>query len=237
MIHVVCWLWPPRERYRSQFNASHVNIFRNMVERHLTVPHEVVCITNIPKGIDERVRIVPLWDTWNSIPSPHGGLSPACYRRLPAFGEHMREVIGERFISMDLDVVITRNFDPIVMRPEDFIIWGSHLRRTPYNGSMWMMNAGARKQIYEEFDPEKTPMITLKAGFHGSDQAWICHRLGPNEATWTPQRDGVYSFRTDVAHKRYALPADARIVFFQGHHDPQSRVDNSRAKWIREHYR
>lgn len=237
MISVVCWLWPPKPNYRSQFNASHVNIFRNMIERHLHVPHEVVCITNIPKGIDERVRIIPLWDKWAEIPSPHGGISPACYRRLVAFSPEMKDVIGPRFISMDLDVVIVSDMTPIVQRTEDFIIWGSTLRRTPYNGSMWMMNAGARKQIYEEFDPKTVPQMTAKAGFHGSDQAWISYRLGHAEATWTPQKDGVYSFRTDIMQRRYKLPSDARIVFFQGHHDPQSRHDLARAAWIKEHYR
>lgn len=237
MISVVCWLWPPKPRYRSQFNASHVNIFRNMIERHLHIPHEVVCITNIPRGIDPRVRIIPLWDTWAGIPSPHGGISPACYRRLPAFGEHMKDIIGPRFISFDIDVVIVSDITPLVERTEDFIIWGSTLRRTPYNGSMWMMTAGARKQVFEKFDPERSPQLTLKAGFHGSDQAWISYLLGHTEATWTPQKDGVYSFRTDIANKRFKLPDDARVVFFQGHHDPQSRPDNSRAPWIKEHYK
>lgn len=237
MIHVVCWLWPPKKNYRSQFNASHVNIFRSMIERHLPLEHEVVCITNMPKGIDPRVRIIPLWDTHAELLSPHGGISPACYRRLRAFSPEMAELIGPRFISFDLDVVIVRDITPIVTRPEDFLIWGSTLRRTPYNGSMWMMNAGARKQVFEQFDPLTSPQKTLKAGFHGSDQAWISFVLGSTEATWTPQKDGVYSFRTDVANRRYRLPDDARIVFFQGHHDPQSRFDNSRAPWIKEHYK
>jgi hypothetical protein len=237
VIQVVCWYWPPRARYRSQFGPKHVNVFRNMIERHLHVPHEVCCITDSPKGIDERVRIIPLWDTWNEIPSPHGGLSPACYRRLPAFGEHMREIIGPRFVSMDLDLVITDDITPIIDRPDvDFMIWGSSLRRTPYNGSMWMMNAGARKEVYEKFDPEVSPKVTLKAGFHGSDQAWISYLLGHNEKRWD-QKDGIFSFRTDVAHNRFKLPEGARIVFFQGHHDPQNRPDLSRAPWIKEHYR
>lgn len=233
---VVCWLWQPKPNYRSQFGASHVNIFRNMIERHLHIPHEVVCITNMPKGIDPRVRIVPLWDTYATLLSPHGGISPACYRRLRAFSPEMKDVIGPRFISMDLDVVIIDDITPLLSRTEDFIIWKSYLRKTPYNGSMWMMNAGAREQVFMEFDPVVSPLVTLRGGFHGSDQAWISHLLGPNEAVWTGD-DGVYAFRTDIVQNRYNLLPKSRIVFFQGHHDPQSAADNMRAPWIKEHYR
>lgn len=236
MLSVVCWLWTPVRNYRSAFNAERVNTFRNMVERHLHIPHEVVCITDIPKGIDSRVRIVPLWDDLASVPSPHGGVSPACYRRLKAFSPEMRKIIGPRFISMDLDVVIVDNITSLLSRREDFIIWGSVLRKTPYNGSMWMMDAGCRKQVWEDFDPHISPKKTLKAGLHGSDQAWFCYKLGPDELQWTPESDGVYAFRSDVKKARYKLPKDAKIVFFQGHNDPWDEHAQKIAPWIKDHY-
>lgn len=237
MIQVVCWLWrPTTPKYRSAFKAEHVNIFRNMIERHLHVPHEVVCITDMPKGIDERVRIIPLWDDHVSVPSPHGGFSPSCYRRLKAFSPEMAEVIGPRFISMDLDVVIVDDITGLLTREEDFIIWGSVLRTTPYNGSMWMMNAGARKRVWEEFDPNVSPVLTRKAGYHGSDQAWMSYCLGKGETQWTPESDGVYAFRSDLKKRRYVLPDDAKIVFFQGHNDPWDEFSHKVAPWIKDHY-
>lgn len=237
MIQVVCWLWKPVKNYRSKFGPEHVNIFRNMVERHLHIEHEVVCITDDPKGIDSRVRIVPLWDDLASIPSPHGGVSPACYRRLKAFAPEMRDIIGPRFVSMDLDVVIVDDITPLLSRPEDFIIWGSVLRTTPYNGSMWMMDAGARAKVWTDFDPILTPQLTRKIGYHGSDQAWMSHCLGKGEAQWTPEKDGVYAFRSDIKRQRYQLPDDARIVFFQGHVDPWDEYALKVAPWIEEHYK
>lgn len=237
MIQVVCWFWQPIKKYRSQYRAEHVNTFRNMVERHLHMPHEVVCVTDTPKGIDPRVRIVPLWSDFADVPSPHGGYSPACYRRLRAFAPEMKDIIGPRFVSMDLDVVIVDDITPLLQRTEDFIIWGSKLRTTAYNGSMWMMDAGARSQVWTEFDPAKTPHMTRKAGLHGSDQAWLTLCLGAKESTWTPERDGVYAFRSDLKRRRYELPEDARIVFFQGANDPWDDFSLRHAPWIREHYR
>jgi len=238
MIQVVCWLWQPVKNYRSKFNHEHVNIFRNMVERHLHMPHEVVCITDMPKRIDSRIRIIPLWNDHANVPSPHGGVSPACYRRLKAFAPEMEQLIGPRFVSMDLVVVIVDDFTSLLQREEDFIIWGSVLRTTPYNGSMWMMNAGARKEIWEDFDPITVPIKTRKEGYHGSDQAWMSYRLGKKECQWTPERDGVYAFRSDIKKRRWTLPDDAKIVFFQGHNDPWD-VETSQkwAPWIKDHYK
>jgi hypothetical protein len=224
-------------KYRTTFTHEHVNIFRNMVERHLHMEHEVVCITNMPERIDPRVRIVPLWDDYADVASPHGGFSPTCYRRLKAFSPEMEDVIGPRFVSMDLDVVILDDITPLLDVPDDFVIWGSVLRNTPYNGSMWMMNAGARKEVWEDFDPKISPALTRKEGFHGSDQAWMSYRLGPHEKRWTPKGDGVYAFRSDLKRKRYALPVDAKIVFFQGANDPWDEFSLRVAPWITEHYK
>src|SRR5678816_3661771 len=104
---------------------------------------------------------------------------------------------------------------------DSFIIWGDRARQTPYNGSMWMMNAGAREAVWTEFqrDPERAVRKARGAGFFGSDQAWMCYKLGPFENRWTAD-DGVFSYRTHVKPAKGKLPDDARIVFFQGHYDP-----------------
>lgn len=149
----------------------------------------------------------------------------------------MEQVIGKRFVSMDLDVCIVDDITPLLQRPEDFIIWGSVLRTTPYNGSMWMMNAGCRSEIWDDFDPVTVPSKTKKKGYHGSDQAWFSYRLGAKEAQWTPESDGVYAFRSDIKKRKFMLPDDAKIVFFQGHNDPWDEHSQKWAPWIKDHYK
>jgi hypothetical protein len=237
MLRVVCWLWPQMsELYRSKFSAEHVNTLRNMVERHYPHEHEVVCITNMPQGIDERVRIVPLWDDFASVYSPHGHNQPSCYRRIRAFASDMADIIGPRFVSVDLDCVIVRDMSPLWNRPEDFVIYNYPMRTTPYNGSMWMMNAGAREKVYTDFDPIISPQLAKKAGLRGSDQAWMCYVLGSGEATWS-YRDGVVAWRSDLKRQSFRLPDHARIVFFQGNTDPWHPYALEKAPWIKEHYR
>jgi hypothetical protein len=98
------------------------------------------------------------------------------------------EIFGKRFVCMDLDCVITGNLDPLFDVPDDFKIFHGTGGGRPYNGSMILMTAGARSQVYEQFNQE----AAVEAGnkFLGSDQAWISQVLGPDEATWGPA-DGV----------------------------------------------
>lgn len=223
-------------QYRTKFSAEHVNTFRNMVERHYPDDHEVVCVTNIPDGIDERVRIVPLWDEFASVYSPHGNNQPACYRRVRAFSRDMADLIGPRFVSVDLDCVIVGDMRTLWNRKEDFLIYHYPMRTTPYNGSMWMMNAGAREQVYTQFDPNVSPLKAKKAGLRGSDQAWFAYVLGDREKTWG-YKDGVVAWRSDLKQRGYVLPPHSRIVFFHGLVDPWDKEARDRAPWIEEHYR
>ena len=237
MLEVVCWLWKPASEYRSQFSQTHVNTLQRMVARHYPHPHRFSCITDFTDGFAADVRVIPLWDDHRKRASIYGPGTPSCYPRLKAFSGEMRELIGPRFVSIDLDVVVVRDLTPVWNRPEDFIIWGPDGRRTPYNGSMWMMNAGAREKVWTRFNenPEKAVSRARGAGFYGSDQAWMCYALGPSENRWKAQ-DGVYSYRMHLKNNRGLLPPDARMVFFEGHYDPWNKVTQQSCPWIKDHY-
>src|SRR6056297_1122865 len=215
MLRIVCWKWKKVDesfRHREDYTARHVNIFANMVSRNLSIPHEVVCITDDPAGIDPKIRIVPIWDELKEY-----GM---CYRRLPIFKKEMKDIIGPRFVSMDLDCVIKNDITPLLDNNYDFMIWKPQKNKTPYCGSMFMMNAGARQQVYDNFKVKNLIWLedcggwsqgkskrwvhkkTYDAGFTvGSDQAWISYTLYPNEKTWDT-KDGVYNFNKHI-HKKY----------------------------------
>jgi hypothetical protein len=234
MLSIVSWFWKPPAHYRSQFNAGHVNTLRNMVRRHYREPHRFICVTDSPTGIDKDIEVIPLWTDFSNVLSPHGPGNPSCYRRLKAFSAEAEAMFGKRFVSMDLDCVIVGDLAPLFDRPEDFIIWGDTNPKTPYNGGLFLMTAGARRKVWDDFDPHKSPVIGRKLGYFGSDQAWIGACLGPHEARWT-KADGVYSYRNEIAKNRGHLPANARLISFHGHVDPDSR-EAQRLEWVREHY-
>lgn len=235
-LRVVCWKWKPRPRpgYPEppcivDYGPEHVHTLRNMVARNLDMPHEFVCITDDPEGLDPAIRIVPLWDDCIEL----GG----CYNRLRAFSPEMRETIGPRFVWIDLDCVVVGRLDPLFDRDDDFIVnsykGGPRDPDQRYNGGMVMMDAGARPEVWEQWNGQESierireSKITDRT--RGSDQGWMRMVLDEDEARWT-EADGVYEAR----QVRGGLPANARIVFFAGRRDPTL---SRNVPWVRKHYR
>lgn len=229
MISVVTFKWAT-PGYRAKFTSEHVNTLRRMVLRHYKAPHRFICITDDPAGLDGGIEVVPLWDHHASVPNPTGGGRPSCYRRLKLFDPAMADVIGDRFVMLDLDCVICGDLSPLFDRPEEAVFWKSPTNEWPYNGAMFMANTGARPQLWQDFDPLESPKLTQAAGYRGSDQAWISYKLGWNEATWT-ERDGVYYY--GKMRNRQSVPANARIIFTTGGSAPWTL----RHPWVRKHYR
>lgn len=232
----VTFKWRPKPGYRSHFGAEQVNTLWSMLGRNYDGPCRLTCITDDAAGISREVRVIPLWEFGAKLESPHGAGNPSCYRRLPIYGEKGRELIGPRFMTWDLDVLICRNINPIVDVPEDFRIWGDTAKGTPYNGSLMLQTACARRKVWDEFDPVESPKRGRALGYIGSDQAWIAACLGPNERKWT-RADGVYSYRNEIARIGTGLlPTDARIVVFHGFYDPWHPTMRAKHPWVRRHY-
>lgn len=234
MLTIVTFLWKPPAGYRSKFSGEHVDILRRMVKRHYPAPHRFVVVTDDASGIKGRdVEAFQLWDDFADVPNPSGTKNPSCYRRLRLFAQNPGEWLGDRFVCLDLDCIIVGDMRPLWDRPENFIIWKSTTAGNFYNGSMFMLRAGQRPEVWRDFDPIISPRETKGARLYGSDQAWIAYKLGGGEATWS-EADGVYSFRTQLQAGK--LPENARIVFFHGKPDPWDEGPQ-RLDWVRANYK
>jgi hypothetical protein len=207
-----------------------------MVKRNTTIPFRFNCVTDDAEGINENIRIIPLWDDCKDLINPSERHNkPSCYRRLKAFSEDTP--FEDRIISIDLDCVIIGNIDDIINRTEDFICLKGTARNTPYNGGLWSLKVGSRPQVWEKFDPNLSPKLAKDAGYIGSDQGWISYVLGNKEKTFS-DKDGVYCFREDFfKKKRKELPDNSKIVMFQGGHDPWEEDIMKKYPWVRKHYR
>ena len=232
---IVTYLWSPPAGYRSQFRPESVNILARMCKRHCPWKYRFVCVTDQTEGFDTNlVKVFPLWKDHGDLPSPWGPGGPSCYRRLKMFDPAIKSILGKRFVSLDLDCVILKDMTPLLDIDESFKIWGQTTVGNHYNGSMMMMEAGARPQVWTDFDPKESPSQVRRGGFKGSDQGWISFRLGRGEQTWGT-KDGVYSYRLQLLRHK-PLPDDARIVFFHGRIDPW-HPEAQRLKWVKENYR
>lgn len=230
---IACFLWRRnRKGFKlpavCDYGPKHITRLRNGLKRHLNIPHRLVCITDQPKGIPKGVEVIPLWDKCRDL----GG----CYNRLYTFSEAMEKLLGPRFVCIDLDCVIVSDITPLFSRREEFIInrytpaqWDKHVVPQFYNGGLYMMNAGARKHVWEMFDPLTSPaLIQNNPSVVGTDQAWIRMVLGEGEATWGPEH-GVYEAR-NIGDR--PLPDNARLVMFAGKRDPSL----AQQAWAKENW-
>lgn len=243
MIEVVCFKYRPRRPYRSTFGPQTVHTLRNMVRRHLSLPHRFSCITDDSTGLDDDIRVIPIWDDYADVRNPSLMNGPSCYRRLKLFSQEARTLIGERILCLDLDMVITADITSLIDVPDDLVMADgitlekdSHITKPfcRYNGSMMLLTAGAHTQVWQEFDPLTSPRIAHAAGQRGTDQGWISHCMGPGVRTWT-RAHGIYSFQNHMAHRPQVCPRDARVVLFHGRVDPWSR-EAQMLGWVRARY-
>lgn len=217
---VVCMLWDgePADR-RTTYTARHVNALRGMVAERLPTPHRFVCLTDRAtgpgRGFAPDVEVVECLSAYDW---------PKRYRKLVLFSPMARRLVGERFLFLDLDVLLVDDLAPLVDRPEDFVIWRDPGRNATYNTSVMLMSAGARPAVWGSFDVRMADRATRR--LTGSDQAWVTLVLG-EEATWGPE-NGVLSCKWECPE---GPPDHARILVFHGKPKPWGR---DAPAWARE---
>jgi hypothetical protein len=230
---IVCWKWG-QNKYRHDFTAEHVNTLAAMVARNYRLPHRFVCITDDPTGVE--CETYPLWKDHSEMKNACGDHLPSCYRRLKIFSKSVYQDLGERILSLDLDVVITRDMAPLWEQHYDFLGWRvrGHVHNVVYNGSMFMFQAGAHEDIWDDFDPEVSPIEANRAGYFGSDQAWMSYKIKGRAPGWTFE-NGVLSYPREV--RRRPLPAVTRMVIFHGKRKPWEPAIQTEAPWVADHWR
>lgn len=229
MITIFTWYWL-QPNGRAQYKPEHVRIWADMVRRNLTLPHRLAVVTDVPGDYGDLEVIEPPRD-FEDVRIPTWGPSfPQCLRRLAMFAPDAGKRFGDRFVSMDMDCVVMGSLDPLFQRDDDFIMYRGTTEARPYNGSMVMMTAGARPQVYTDFSPEGAAEAGKR--YVGSDQAWISYCLGWGEQTWGPE-DGVLWYGSS----RNASSPENRLMFFPGTPKPWSLAEEGTYAEAVEHYR
>jgi len=224
MLTVATWYWL-QPNGRATYKPEHVRIWGDMVRRNLTLPHRLAVVTDIPGDYGDLAVIEPPREFENVRIPTWGEDKPQCLRRIAMFAPDAVDRFGERFVSMDMDCVISGSLDPLFDRADDFVMYrGTHESR-PYNGSMVMMTAGARPEVYKRFTPEGAKAAGQR--YIGSDQAWISHVLGRGEATWGPE-DGVQWWGS---RRNTGTPT---VTFFPGNPKPWQVIEHP---LVRANYR
>jgi hypothetical protein len=198
---VLTWLWKQKNS-RFLYSAEHVNTWAEQILRNTTLPIELACVTDMPEGIDGSIRIIPIpEDNFEEIKVANWNENkgfPQCFRRISMFSPHAADIFGERFVCMDLDMIVTKNIDHVIGFNSDFkIMRGTNIGKRPYNGGLIAMEAGSRPQVFNKFSYEGARRACKL--YVGSDQAWISYCLGWCEDVFNFENDGVaFLFRNKI---------------------------------------
>lgn len=219
------------------YDAGYVNRLRAMLERHLHLPHELVCVTDDPAGIDPRVRIVPM-------PLEHAD-TPRCRRRLWHFARERAADLGARLLCIDLDVILLDDITPLVDRAEPVVCWRVGYADV-YTGALILFDAGALDGLWRAFraDPVRFPAATGER--NASETAMLTHWIRTRRlpvAEWTEADRLVMWFGDGYADREHHgigpsnpnPPPGTRLVMFGG--ADKHLLDRPAYQWIAEHWK
>lgn len=240
-LSVVTYLWRGTRGYQ----PAHVNALARGVRKHMVRPYRFVCVTDgfDAAAFDTGVLVVPTPPEalhLAAIPSPEGERFPSSYRRLYTYSKQAKNVLGERVLQLDVDCVPVRSLEWLLEQADGFDFMGWRPRSawgTPGRlaGGTFVVNPGAHREIFIDFamDPAGEIAKARAAGYRGSDQAYMSYRL-PGAPSW-PWPHGIYQSQDMRAPARmhWPLPADARLVHFNG---PRKPWEVLTWPWVRENY-
>lgn len=211
-----------------EYNFSQVNALWRACADNIRIPHRFVAYTDSPEGVEcERRECFPSIH----VPHPGGSTENGCYQRLRMYDPEVQASLGaDHILILDLDTVLMDDCTDIIRRcmEHDFTaLRGSHWPDGSlcswYNGSFQMCRTGARPQFWNDFEADKfwkqREDYRMPNGRrpHGTDQAWLTVRGGPEENTlW--HENGTYQYR----YVKRNVPADAKMIFFAGKEKPWS---------------
>lgn len=245
---VVLWKWGTR------YGREHLNKMQSMLQRCLTVPHNIVCITDKPSDVPKGMA------TFNVDYTVHKA-DFKCIRRMWLYagprskGQPWPGDLGDRLLQLDLDVVLTGSIDPLVDRPDPFVIWKSESTKQPfrphgwaYNATVMLLTPGARRDVWDRYvaDRKGVGKSADKDGWDVrtcSDQAIGTYLLKDNHPPFWTDADGIYSYRGiagPYGEKDHGLPEGCRIVSFHGRggaRHPGVPELQKNSPWIAEHWR
>ena len=226
--YIICMKWG------NKYPAEYVNRLYHMVQRNLTVPFEMVCLTDDKTSIDKAVRCLPIPSL--DLPS---GLPERGWLKLTTFSPDLHGLSGTA-LFLDLDVVIFRNIDHFFTHQAEqsgvFIIkdWKRPWRITG-NSSVYRFELGAYPNMLEDF---RTRFAEIREQFR-NEQAYLSWYVDQrNELHYWPKA-WCKSYKYHALRPfplSFVWPPkqpDCDILIFHGEVNPHDAIKGGGGKWYR----
>lgn len=206
-LNIICVWWG------TLYPIKYVEILRNSINRNLTIPYEIFCLTDRKEKIDGITMIPTLNNnqTW--------------WQKVNIFKTDL--VDPGRRMYLDLDVIIVGSLDKIGSVKEPFCMiqnYGPNRRYAAYNSSVMVWTPDDRnEQIYTKFKPEVTKYL------HG-DQDW-CLRIMEHDNIWCFPKSWVVSYKYSKLPQWNHINKDTSVYVFHGKPKPHEIRGQPREHW------
>ena len=240
-------------KWGTRYPADFVNRLWSMVERNAKAPVAMVCFTDDPTGVSDRVTCLPLpdinipervaWTPWRKLSLWRADLGHDAFRA------------GRDVLFLDLDMVVTGLVDDFfAYEPGRYCVirnWTQPRERIG-NTSLFRFPVGVHSHIFDRFHADPESVLAE----HRIEQQYISAEI-PEQRFWPAE--WCVSFKHSLLPpwplnfvRTPPLPADAKAVAFTGKPDPDEAAQgrwptNARWKrlykhvrptpWIDEHWR
>lgn len=223
-VNLVCLKWG--QRYSSQY----VNELFRGICGNLSLPFEMTCFADEPRGIDSAVTVRDIRELY-----AHDRMVRTAYTKYSVL--HSSIGLQGPTLFCDLDLIIMNSLDDLfAWNPGRFCIihnwiaWRKTIfRRRPHigNSSVFRFDAGttAYDHVLESFleDP-----VRVRNSF-STEQAFLSHCLSDELLFWPAE--WIRSFKSDCTWSfplnclcKPTIPADTKILVFHGRPDPHEAI-------------
>ena len=251
--NIVCMKWG------SAYEADYVNTLYSMVKRNITRPFRFICFTDIKENIRSEVEIfdLPPFGAKNLWTMGAYQKKTLCRADLEPFREN------ERFLYLDLDVVIMNNIDGMFdyLPEEDFIICYNWTRGkgTIGNSSVTMFRKGPLQFVVDYMENN---FLEVQSQFKTASQQYLSSKIIEKYGRLNFWPDNCCkSFQFHCVPSRYMRwikapkrpPKNTKILLFHGPVNPPDAIKGNwpgnyhfwkkwyktvrKSPWISEYYR
>lgn len=228
--YVLCMKWG------TKYDAAYVNRLYSMVRRHLTLPFDMVCLTDDPRGIDDAITCLPI----PPLPLPEG-IPERGWKKLTTFLVDLHGLRGQA-LFLDIDLVITDSLDDFFLYEaahSDAVViikdWKKPWRGVG-NSSVYRFTLGAHPGLVPYFADN---FATISRQFR-HEQAFLSdymrrhHHLEYWPANWCQSFKYHCLYPIPLAFLKPArLPLGAKIIVFHGEINPPDAITGGTGKWYR----
>lgn len=223
-LNFVCMKWG------TFYGPEYVNNLYRMIKRNVTVPFRLVCYTERKEGIDKNVEIFPLppFDAAKRVKNTR-----AYGKKTLARGDLKPFKKGERFLYLDLDVVIMGNLEAFFKyeTDKDFIITYNWTRGKGKigNSSVTLFRVGPLQYIVDDMEKNlEKRMKEYKSASQEYLSAMVIKKYG--KLTFWPD-EWVRSFQIHSMPAKWLRlfkapiePKGCKILVFHGAVNPPDAI-------------